>query len=212
MKIKPKNKFPSWLVKRRLTRVRNKYIQYLKSLDKIPMNDNNYTWAECYYKARAKLYYRFHNWFMGAQSNDDWNVLIAFIKARLIQHFDNKQAWRITEYNALEKINKRDFYRIKSPNLIWHYIAVDKAGRANKLLKPRPKIRLRTNKYNWADVLCNSKIRINNYAYLTQSTQESYWELCFKANTEKIRMRFKWFDWNACIQKNFSKLRRLYNI
>lgn len=48
-------------------------------------------------------------------------------------------------------------------DLILSYIAVKIAGNANKLRKKQPKSRSRTKKYDWSDVLCNSKIRIRHY-------------------------------------------------
>ncbi|MFI5416222.1 MAG: hypothetical protein ACHQXJ_02600 [Nitrososphaerales archaeon] len=207
MKTKPRNKHPSWLVKRRLTRIRNRYAHFLKSLESDQIHDNNYTWAECYHKAKGKLYYRFNNWMLGAQNNDDWMVALAFIKTRFIKYFDNEFAWRIAEYTALEKINKQVFHRIKSPSLIWHKVAVDKAGRANKLFKQKPKRRLRTKKYNWEDVIGNSKIRMDNRDPKAYTESELFWRLCLKANYEKIRSRIRWFDWNSCIQRNYYKLR-----
>lgn len=208
--MKTRNKYPSWLIRRKLNHIRNRYAHYLQSHHKHPMN-NYYTWADCYHKAKGKLYYRFNNWLMGSEENDDWMAIIAFIKARLVQHFDEDQAWRVAEYNILEKVSKQDFHRIKSPNLIWHYIAVDKAGRANKLIKRIPHIRQRTDKYDWEDVICNSKIRMDNRDPETTSDVEPLWMLCLKANIEKIRSRVRWLDWNSAIQRNYNKLRRLFS-
>ncbi len=211
MEITIRNKYPGWLAKRKLTSVRNRYVRYIEHNEKPIHDKSGYTWADCHHKADSKLRYRFNDFKMGIIIDNDWMVVIAFIKARLKQQFDYDYAWRIVEYNALEKINKQEFHHIKAPNLIWHHIAVDKAGRANKILKRNDNRRPRTDKYDWPDVICSSKTRIDNREPILINSNELYWQLCLKANIEKFRSRLRWLDWNSCIQRNYYKLRRLLN-
>jgi len=204
MEINQRTEYPSWLVKRKLTHVRNRYVHLSKSSDSTQRNNDNYTWYNCFQKAKTKLNYRFHNRSMDAP-NHDWDIVISFIKARLVQHFDDEQAWRIAEYKVLEKINKQDFHCSKAPNLLWHYVAVDKTGKSNKLLNRKPPSQLRTEKYDWNIVISNSKRRMENHAPDSITDEELFWQLCIKANLEKIRRRFRWFDWNSAIQRNYRK-------
>lgn len=206
-----RSNYPSWLLKKHLNRVRNRYVHYIKSKNSKIEKDFKYSWADCYYKAKAKINYRFHNNTEDINDNNDWMNVMASIKARLIRTFDNSHAWRVTEYNILEKINKQDFNYMKSPSLIWNYVAVDKAGKANKIYKSKPYSRQRTKKYDWADVINNSKMRINNYMINDQSDEDKFWELCLSANFEKVRMRMRILDWNSCIYKNYKKILRLIN-
>jgi hypothetical protein len=212
MKSIPKHKYPSWFVRKRLNHLYNKYYLTLKSREISSSRNNPYTWADSYHKAQGKLYYRFIAWKNTKYgSKDEWMALLSHIKARYVQLFDSTQEWRIIEYLILEKMNSQVFHRLEAPNILWHYVAVNAAGRANKMRHRSSNLNRRTARYNWADVIASSLRRIWHHKINTSTIIDNAWELCFKANWEKIRARLRWLDWNSCIQRNYNKAIRIFN-
>jgi hypothetical protein len=199
----------SFWIKQKLTTIRNRCTYSLNTKDN-NVQEANYLWSQCFNKARNKLYYRFNNWIGDNRESDDvWIPIIASFKSRLKHRFDDEYAWRYTEYTIVEKMNKQEFYRIESPSLLWHHVAVDKAGKANHLWTRKSRIKKRTKKYSWVNVINISKTRIKNYELLTSIKDQGSWNHCFKVNNEKFRMRCRWlFSWEMCIYRSYKKIIR----
>lgn len=195
------------MVKQKLTTIRNRCNYYLENKN-LPVNQF-YTWANCLDRSRNKLKYRFNDWLEEKVEEDIWISTIAFIKFRLKQKYDDEYAWRYTEYSIIEKMNKQDFYRIEPYSSVLNHIAIQKAGRANKIWNKRPNSRKRTSNFDWADVLLISKTRIKKYKIQENSVSDELWYVCYFANFEKIRSQYRWLNsWETCILRNHKKLEK----
>lgn len=192
--------FSPWWIRNCCDKVNNKYRYSLqeKDITIIP----KYTWINCYKKGRDKLSYRFnHSTFL----TDEWKSAINYQLRKLYLNYDIIYLWGVKEFENLEKLNNADFEQDIFPGNIWKFKAIEKSAEANKTMKWIPK-KNRTDKHNWEDIMANTNVKFRNETIL--SDEEQLWDLCFRANRDKVNKYFQYIDWSSRFKQNTRKLRR----
>ena len=199
-----KLQFPSHWVEKKLNRFRQ---QCYNTKNKTVTNNKPtlYTWAMAYDKAKARLKFNVNKL---PKTEDVWADAIS-ASINKINNYDSK-GWEIKEYQILEKVNSRAFYKSEFPSILWSYKAslqVKKIKMRNKFITTRPR-KVRTDKTSWNQVICNSIIKINNRK--APFSVYTSWDLCIDASLEKMRNRFRLSNsWEYCIKENIRKLNRM---
>ncbi len=201
------SEFSPWWIRNLLNRIKNRRrdLQYTPDINVSPQGI--YTWVRCCNRAINKMRYRFNDHQNSAESNREWDALIAYQIMKLHKRYDPVYLWGITEYSNCEKVNLDDFPRDIFPCLVWKFKAIEQAVDITKRMPHKYKIERGIN-YDWGHLITNTRRKFHRSMDDEATVDDECWILVYRSNHDKLNKMCSYISWSSCIHQNQRKVNR----
>lgn len=193
--------FPDWWIRVHLSNLRNRHYYWFSRDGRRPAKR---TWQECFRNNKDKLFYR-HGYRKreAGMPLSEWAYCITHQRMKLVRYHDLNYAWRVKEYEVLERMNAHRFQYDNIPS-VWKYCSQSQVSKSNKYFR-QPWKDKQSRITSWSKCIYRSQKRLMNDSMPEEVT---LWDLCYKVNYNKLRRLWQILQWDTCIYDNYNKLKR----